>query len=64
MISPEISYTKNVSNELIFLLVTHMTCCDIWFGLYAILKSGSRSGQIRDRLGIQVLGQVFGPQDE
>jgi hypothetical protein len=29
MTSPETSYTKDVTNELIFLLVTHMTCFDI-----------------------------------
>jgi small neutral amino acid transporter SnatA (MarC family) len=64
MVSPEHSYTKNVANELIFLVVTHMNCFDIWFGCYGILKSGSCSWQILDRLGIQVLDQVFGLQDE
>jgi hypothetical protein len=34
MTSPETSYTKDVANELRFLLVTHMTCFDIWFGSY------------------------------
>jgi hypothetical protein len=64
MMSPETSYTKNIVNKLIFLLVTHMTWFDIRFGRYGILKSGSSSGQILDGLGIQVLDQVFGPQDE
>jgi hypothetical protein len=64
MISPETLYTKNVANELNFLLVTDTTCFDIRFGRYNILKSGSSSGQILDRLGIQVLDHVFGPQDE
>jgi hypothetical protein len=64
MISPETLYTKNVANELNFLLVTDTTCFDIRFGHYNILKSGSSSGQILDRLGIQVLDHVFGPQDE
>jgi hypothetical protein len=40
MISPETSYTKNVANELSFLLVTHVTWFDIRFGLYGILMSG------------------------
>jgi hypothetical protein len=55
---------KNVANKLRFLLVTHTTCFDIRVGHYGTLKSGSSSGQILDRLGIQVLDQVFGPQDE
>jgi hypothetical protein len=63
MTSPETLYTKNVVNELRFLLVTHMTCFDIWFARYIFLKSGFSAGQILDRLDIQVLGQVFGPQD-
>jgi small neutral amino acid transporter SnatA (MarC family) len=64
MISPETSYTKNVANELSFMLVTHTTCFNIRFGRYSILKSGSSFAQIMDRLGIQVLDRVFGPQDE
>jgi hypothetical protein len=56
-------YMKNVVNELIFLPVTHMTCFDIRFNRYEFLKSGFTAGQILDRLVIQVLGQVFGPQD-
>jgi hypothetical protein len=63
MTFPETLYTKNVVNELLFLLVTYMTCFDIQFGLYQILKSGFSAGQILERLGIPVLGQVFGPQD-
>jgi hypothetical protein len=64
MNSPETLYTKNVINELSFLLVTHTTCFDIRFGRYGFLKSGFSAGQILDRMGIQLLGQVFGPQDE
>jgi hypothetical protein len=56
------NYAKNVANELSFLLVIHMTCFDIRFDRYGILKSGSSSGQILDRLGTQVLDQVFGSQ--
>jgi hypothetical protein len=63
MTSPETSYMKNVANKLSFLLVTHMTCFDIRFGRYGFLKSGFSARQILDILGIQVLGQVFGPQD-
>jgi hypothetical protein len=60
MTSPEISYRKNVTNELRFLLVTDMTCFNIRFGRYGILKSGFwvDSGQI----GTQVFDQIFGPQ--
>jgi hypothetical protein len=61
---PRISYTKNVANELSFLLVTHTTCFNIWFGCYCILNSDFSSGQILERLGIQVLDQIIGPQDE
>jgi hypothetical protein len=41
-----------------------MTCFDIQFGHYGILMSGFSAGQVLERPGIQVLGQVFGPQDE
>jgi hypothetical protein len=63
MTSPETLYTKNVANELRFLLVTHTICFDIQFGRYGFLKSGFSTAQIMNRLGIQVLGHVFGPQD-
>jgi hypothetical protein len=63
MTSPETLYMKNVVNELSFLLVAHMTCFNIWFGHYRFLKSRFSAGQILDRLGIQELGQLFGPQD-
>jgi hypothetical protein len=39
-------YTKNVANELSFLLVTHITCFDIRFSRYGFLKSGFSAGQI------------------
>jgi hypothetical protein len=64
MITLETSYMKDVSNELSFLLVAHMTCFDIWFDRYGFLKSGFSTRQILDRLGIQVLGQVFRAQEE
>jgi hypothetical protein len=44
MTSPETLYTKNVVNELSFLLVTHTTCFDIQFGRYGVLKSGYGAG--------------------
>jgi hypothetical protein len=63
MIYPETLYTKNIINELSFLLVTHMTCFNKRFSRYGFLKSGFSAGQILDRLVIQMLGQVFGLQD-
>jgi hypothetical protein len=54
---------KDVTNELSFLLVTHMTCFDILFGRYGFLKSGFSAREILDSMGIQVLGQVFGAQE-
>jgi hypothetical protein len=63
MTSLETSYTKDVANELSFLLVIHTTCFDIRFGRYGFLKSGFSTRQILDNLGIQMLGQDFGPQD-
>jgi hypothetical protein len=50
MTSPEISYTKNIINELSFLLVTHTTRFDIWFGRYGFLKSGYSAELILDTL--------------
>jgi hypothetical protein len=50
MTSPEISYTKNVANEVRFPLVTHMTRFDIQFGRYGFLKSGYGAELILDRL--------------
>jgi hypothetical protein len=63
MTSLETLYVRNAANEHNFLLVTHMTWFDKRFGRYGILKSAFSSRQILDRLDIQVLGQVFGPQD-
>jgi hypothetical protein len=60
MTSTEISYTKNVTNELGFLLVNYTTCFNIGFGLYGILKSSSISGQILDRLGHKCLIRFLG----
>jgi hypothetical protein len=63
MNSLETSYTKDVTNKLIFLLVTHMTCFDIRFGRYGFFNSGFSARQLLDSLGIQMLGQDFMPQD-
>jgi hypothetical protein len=50
MSSPETSYTKNVTNKLMFLVVTHTTHFDIWFAGYRFLKSGYGAELILDRL--------------
>jgi hypothetical protein len=62
--SPETLYMKDVINELIFLLVTHTTYFDIRFDRYDFLNKGFTAGQFLDKLVVQVLGLVFGPQDE
>jgi hypothetical protein len=54
---------KNVVNELSVLLVTHTTCFNTWSGRYGFFKSGFSVDQILDRLSIQTLDQVFGPQE-
>jgi hypothetical protein len=64
MTSPESLFTENVVNKLSFLLVTHMTYFDTQFGHYGFLKSGFSADQNLDRLGMQLLSQAFGPQDE
>jgi hypothetical protein len=63
MTSPETSYTKDVTNEFSFLMVTHMTCFDIQFCRYGFSNSGFSATQILDSLGIQVVGQVFGVEE-
>jgi hypothetical protein len=64
MTSPEILYTKNVVNELNFLLVTHTTCFDIRFDRDEFLKLGFSVGQILNRLVyrclVRFLGQKMG----
>jgi hypothetical protein len=50
MTSLETSYMKNITNELSFLLVTHMTLFDIRFGCYCALKFCFSSGHFVDRL--------------
>jgi hypothetical protein len=50
MTSPESSYMKNVTKEISFLLVTHTTHFDIWFGRYRFFKSGYGAELILDRL--------------
>jgi hypothetical protein len=41
---------KNVANELRFLLATHTTRFNIWFGRYGALNFCFSSGQAMDRL--------------
>jgi hypothetical protein len=60
MTSLETSYTKNVTNERSFLLITHMTRFDIRFGRYGILMLGYISRQILDRLGHKCLIRFLG----
>jgi hypothetical protein len=48
MTFPETSYTKNVSNELSFPLVTPTTHVDKRFSCYGILKSCSSSEHVKD----------------
>jgi hypothetical protein len=50
MTSPETLHTKNVSNEISFLLVTHMSDFDILFSCYGILKSCFSFGHVMDIL--------------
>jgi hypothetical protein len=49
MTSPATSHTKNVANEIIFPLVTHMTHFDILFRRYGILKLCFSSEHVQDR---------------
>jgi hypothetical protein len=64
MTSTETSYTKNISNELSFPLVTDTTHFDIRFGHYGILNSYFSSGQVIDRLdcmcSVRFLGHKIG----
>jgi hypothetical protein len=61
MTFPETLYTKNA--ELRFSPVTHTAYVDTRFGHYRLLNSGYNADQILDRLDIQVIDQVFGPQE-
>jgi hypothetical protein len=63
MTSPKTLYTKNTINELSFSPVTHTSYFDTRFGRYGFLKSGYGADQILDRLIIQVIDQVLGPQE-
>jgi hypothetical protein len=64
MTLPEILYTKDVANEPRFLLDTHTISFDIQINQYEFLNSRFAAEQILDRLTIQALDQIFGPQDE
>jgi hypothetical protein len=63
MTSPKTLYTNNAINEFSFPLVTRTTYFDTRFGRYGFFNSGYSAGQIVDRLDIEVIGQVFGPQE-
>jgi hypothetical protein len=63
MISPETLYMKNSVNECSFPLVIHTAYFDTWFGHYGLLKLGYGTDHILDRLVIQVIDQVLGPQE-
>jgi hypothetical protein len=58
MTSQETSYTKDVADELIFLLVTHMTRFNIRFSCYGFLKSGYGAELILDILMLEWNFQV------
>jgi hypothetical protein len=64
MTSPETSHTKNVTNELIFPLVTDTAHFNIRFGCYGILKSCFSSRHVMDRLdcscSVRFLGHKMG----
>jgi hypothetical protein len=64
MTSPKTLHMKNVTNELSFALVTHMTHFDIRFGCYGILKSCFSSGHIMNSLdcscSVKFLGHKMG----
>jgi hypothetical protein len=64
MTFPKTSHTKNVTNELRFILVTHMTHFDKRFGCYSILKFYFSSRHDLDRLdcrwSVRFLGRKMG----
>jgi hypothetical protein len=55
---------KNFINELIFPPVTDTTYFEIRFCCYEFLKSDFHTDQVLDIPLMQVLGQIFGLQDE
>jgi hypothetical protein len=64
MTSQNLRIQKNVTNELSFLLVTHMTHFGIRFGSYGNLKLCFSSGHMMDRLkckcSVRFLGRKMG----
>jgi hypothetical protein len=60
----ETLYTKDVANEPSVLLVTHTTSFNIHLSRYEFLKLDFAAEQILDRLTIQALDEIFGPQDD
>jgi hypothetical protein len=63
MTSPETLNTKVSVDELIFLLVTHMTYFDARFDSYGILKSGQGAENFLDRLDIPMNDQILQAED-
>jgi hypothetical protein len=59
MTTPETSYTKDLTNELRFLLVTHAIYSNARFDSYGILKSGPGAEDFLDRLDIPMNDQVL-----
>jgi hypothetical protein len=60
MASRETLYTKNVVNELRFLMVTPTTCFNIRFDRCEFLNSGFSVGQILERLVYRCLVRFLG----
>jgi hypothetical protein len=60
MTTPETSSMKNVTNELVFPLVTHTTRFDIRFGRYSALKFCFSSGWVMDRSECRCLVRFLG----
>jgi hypothetical protein len=63
MTSPETLNKKFASNKLSFPLVTHTAYSDTQFDSFGLLKSGYGVDQILDKLDIQVIDRVLGPQE-
>jgi hypothetical protein len=59
----ETLYTKDVANEISFLLITHMTYSDARFDSYRILKPGPGAEDFLDRLDIPMNDQVLRIED-
>jgi hypothetical protein len=63
MTSLETSYTKDVTNELSFLLVTHTTYSNARLIVTGFLKSGPGAEDFLDRLDILMNDQILRAED-